>query len=429
MEIGNTTNSSVVLWDEATVNKINDSVFDKIYLPSFIYTLILLVIGCLGNSVVFYIYFTRWRKTTSRVFILALAVFDLINNFITTPTELHSMLNWFQTTNGGLCKFSRFLTFMMNNCSSVTLLGIALDRYRSICRPFQTQMSAKNAKIIVVVGVLLAVVFAWPALVVYGIQSIKIPIAPKTYVRGNMCMIEDGFVDTDYPLAFVIVLLAGNLLIDIALIIAYSCIAIQVIRRGSSFLCQTSKDMRKDSQSYSQSNTEDVFLDDKNSGGNPSILKNFSKQHGSSQEKSDSEVEMMSLNSDIKRSIKKTDSNAGNKASEKRAKFKRQRSLSVQSEEARRSRMIKITLMLFLVTLLFMISFIPYCVIVIIRYVQPNYYPSLSNTGKVFYHFILRSYLLSMSLNPVIYSFMSEKFREECRKCIRKFVRLFKSRN
>ncbi|XP_056013124.1 uncharacterized protein LOC125647397 [Ostrea edulis] len=287
METGNSTSGSInIVWNEAIVNKINDLIFDKIYRPSFIYTIILLVIGCLGNSVVFYIYFTRWRKTTtSRVFILALAVFDLINNFIATPTELYFMLNWFQTTNGGLCKFSRFFTLMMNNCSSVTLLGIALDRYRSICRPFQTQMSAKKVKIIVFVGVFVAVVCACPALVVYGIQSITLPITLKTYIVVKMCMFEDGFVDTVYR----IVLLAGNLLIDITLIIAYSFIAIHLNRRGSSFLCQTSKDMRKDSQSYSQSNTEDVFLDDKNSGESPSILKKNSKQHGSSQEKSDSE--------------------------------------------------------------------------------------------------------------------------------------------
>ncbi|XP_061173671.1 cholecystokinin receptor type A-like [Saccostrea echinata] len=420
-------NSIIVLRNEVIVEKINDSVFDKVYIPSFIYTVVMLVIGCLGNAIVFYIYFTRWRKTTSRVFILALAAFDLINSCITAPTELYFMLRWFQTTNGVLCKFSRFLTFMMNNCSSFTLLGIAVDRYISICRPLKTQMSTKTAKIIVFVGAFFAIVFAWPSLVVYGIQSVQVPVAPRTYVIGHMCLIEDSFVKTDYPLAFVIVLLTGNLLIDLILIITYSLIAIQVIKRGSSFLCQTPTESRKYSQSTSHSHTEDVFLDDNSSGRSPSILKKFSNKYGNSQENSDTEAEMKSLNSSTKRSLKKTDSNSGNKAAEKRAKFKRQRSMSIQSEEARRARMIKITLMLFLVTLLFMLSFIPFCVIVIIRYVQPSYYTSLSYTGKAFYQFILRSYLLSMSLNPVIYSFMSEKFREECIKCFRKFVRVFKS--
>lgn len=95
----------VYLHDEKYVVQINDFVFDKVYIPSFIYTIVMLVIGCLGNLIVFYIYFTRWRKTTSRVFILALAAFDLINCFITTPTELYFMLNWFQTTNSVLYFF------------------------------------------------------------------------------------------------------------------------------------------------------------------------------------------------------------------------------------------------------------------------------------------------------------------------------------
>ena len=418
--------SILLLRDEVSVGKTNDIVFNKVYIPSFIYTIIMLVLGSLGNTVVFYIYFTRWRKTTSRVFILALAAFDLINSFITTPTELYFMLNWFQTTNGVLCKFSRFLTFMMNNCSSFTLLGIAVDRYINICRPLRTQMSTKQAKIIVFAGTLVAVLFAWPALVVYGIQTIPIPVAPKTYVVGHLCLIADSFVETDYPLHFVIVLLTGNLLIDVTLIIFYTTIAIQVIKRGSSFLCAAPGTDRKFSQTNSQSLTEDVILDDQTSRKSPSILKKFANRYGGSQEKSDNEEEMKGLNSSKQRSIKKTNSGG---AAEKRAKFNRQRSMSIQSEEVRRARMIKITLMLFLVTLLFMLSFIPYCVIVIIRYVQSDYYTSLSETGKAVYQFILRSYLLSMSLNPVIYSFMSEKFREECRNSFRKILRVVKAQN
>lgn len=423
---GSSGSSVIFLGDEKSVMKMNDFVFDKVYIPSFIYTIVMLVIGCLGNLIVFYIYFTRWRKTTSRVFILALAAFDLINCFITTPTELYFMLNWFQTTNGVVCKFSRFLTFMMNNCSSFTLLGIAVDRYMSICRPLKRQMSTKQAKIIVFVGALVAVLFAWPALVVYGIQTVRIPTKPQVYVVGHVCLIEDSYVETDYPLAFVIVLLTGNLSIDVILITFYSLIGFQVIKRGSGFLCQATDAARKLSLSNSQSHTEDVFIDDKSSGKSPSVLKNFANKYGNSQEKSDSEDETKDLNSSTKRSGKKTNSNT---AAEKRAKYSRKRSMSVQSEEVRRARMIKITVMLFVVTLLFMLSFIPYCVIVIIRYINPTYYFTLSYTGKAVYQFVLRSYLLSMSMNPIIYSFMSQKFREECRNCFLKMIRVVKSGN
>ncbi|XP_062597174.1 cholecystokinin receptor type A-like [Saccostrea cucullata] len=371
--------TATILHNAAIEEEINNSVFDKVYITSFTYTFVMLVIGCPGNAIVFYIYFTRWKKTTSRVFIMTLAAVDFMNICITAPTELYFMLEWFQTTNGVLCKFSRFWTLMMDNNSTFTLLGIAVDRYICICRPLKRQMSTKTAKIIVFISAFFAVVFAWPGLVVYGIQSVPVPIAPKTYVVGHMCLIEDSFVKTDYPLAFIIVLLTGNLLINLILIIAYSLIAIQVIKRGSSFLYQTSKDSRKYSHSGSQSHTEDVSPDE--------------------------------------------NSSECNKAAEKGAKFNKQGSMSVQSDEVRRAQMTKTTLMLFLATLLYMLSSIPFFVIVIIRYVQPSYYTSLSDTGKAFYQFFLRSYLLSMSLNPVIYSFIGKIFREECIKCFRKFAR------
>jgi hypothetical protein len=40
------------------------------------------LIGGPGNTLVFYIYFAKWRKTTARIFILALTAFDMINCFL-----------------------------------------------------------------------------------------------------------------------------------------------------------------------------------------------------------------------------------------------------------------------------------------------------------------------------------------------------------
>lgn len=73
----------------------NDFVFDKVYILSFIYIIVMFVIGCLGNLIVFYIYFICWRKIIFRVFILVLVVFDLINCFIIILMEFYFMFNWF----------------------------------------------------------------------------------------------------------------------------------------------------------------------------------------------------------------------------------------------------------------------------------------------------------------------------------------------
>ena len=413
---GNSSSSAIYIRSGPLFDKVNDGFFKSTYIPSFVYTIIMMLIGCPGNILVFYVYFSKWQRSTARVFIISLALFDLVNGFITTPTELAFMWNIFRWTDPITCKFSRFLTFMMNNASSFTLLGIAIDRYMRICRPLHPSMSTNHAKKVVFVSVFFAILFAWPALVIYGIKTIpyRIPRTPIVAV-GTTCLIEDYFNDTIWPLVFTIVLLVGNLAIDVVLIVLYTLIAIQVIRRGSFDRDRDSSvrsKLRK--ASTSTTTTDDGVLEDGNSeheNKSPSIIARFTKKfHGS-----------------IKEANGKTDDRKpGGKPhmspAARRSQFRRQRSMSLQSEEARRVRMIKTTIMLFLVTLLFMVAFIPYCVIVIIRYVNPMYYFTLSTTGKAVYQFFLRSYLLSMSLNPVIYSFMSEQFREECRNGLKKLI-------
>ncbi|CAG2230759.1 unnamed protein product [Mytilus edulis] len=75
----------------------------------------------------------------------------------------------------------------------------------------------------------------------------------------------------------------------------------------------------------------------------------------------------------------------------------------------------KSTFMLFVVAIVFMLTFAPYCAIAILRNVSPDdFYSKLSNTEKAFYQLFLRSYLLSSAANPVIYSFLSDRFRQQC---------------
>jgi hypothetical protein len=53
----------------------NTQIFKTIFMPSFVFTTIMFLIGVPGNALVFYIYFAKWRKTTGRIFILALTAF------------------------------------------------------------------------------------------------------------------------------------------------------------------------------------------------------------------------------------------------------------------------------------------------------------------------------------------------------------------
>ena len=394
------------------LDKVNDGFFKAIYIPSFVYTIIMMLIGCPGNILVFYVYFRQWQKSTARVFVISLALFDLVNGFITMPTELAFMWNIFRWTDSITCKFSRFLSYILSCASSLILIGIAIDRYMRICRPLHPSMSTNHAKKVVFVSVFFSILLAWPALLIYGIQTIlyHIPEQPVVVV-GTTCLIEDDYNDTIWPLVFTIVFMVGNLAQNAILIVLYTLVALQVLRRGSFDRNKDSSFPSKLRKSSPTTVTDDEILDVGSSeqiNKSPSIIARFSKKsHGSLNGKSNG---------------RKPGGKSCMFPAARRSQFHRQQSMSLQSEEARRVRMIKTTIMLFMVTLLFMVTFIPFYVILVIRYVHPMYYWTLSTPGKAVYQFFLRTYILSMSLNPVIYCFMSEQFREECRNGLKKLI-------
>lgn len=380
----------------------------------------MLLIGGPGNSLVFYIYFAKWRKTTARIFILALAGFDMMNCFFTMPMELTVLANIIMFDIGPVCKVFRYITFMMNNGSSVILAGISIDRYIRICMPLRVQLQPSHAKRIVILALVLSVLFAWPALLMYGIQTLQFPVPGKPHICiiGKTCLYEEEYMNTDYPLIFTMVLLIGTLLIDICMIVLYSMIGYQVIQRGNAIEPAPSTKWRKGSTSTENTDDGIIISPTRNDDDSGKPLHNSNDIFPNNEPT----IYIPRTSERPKKKVVKQSS----AQSMKRDAF-RQRSLSVSSIETRRAQMYKTTLMLFMVTILFMGSFIPYCVISIIRALNKNYYTNLSTSGKAVYNLFLRTYMLSSSLNPVIYCFLSVQFRNEC-KALYKQLKLFFSR-
>ncbi|KAL3892216.1 hypothetical protein ACJMK2_004446 [Sinanodonta woodiana] len=72
----------------------------------------------------------------------------------------------------------------------------------------------------------------------------------------------------------------------------------------------------------------------------------------------------------------------------------------------------KTTFLLFLVTLFYIISFLPFMVIVTIRNIKPDIYDRMSFVESSIYNLFLRSYFLNNVINPILYGFLNEQFRK-----------------
>jgi hypothetical protein len=75
----------------------------------------------------------------------------------------------------------------------------------------------------------------------------------------------------------------------------------------------------------------------------------------------------------------------------------------------------KTAFLMFVVTLGFILSFLPHLLLMLIRQIKSDFVDGMSETNKAVYKFFLRSYFLNSAINPVIYSICDSRFKAACK--------------
>ncbi|XP_062567400.1 nematocin receptor 1-like [Saccostrea cucullata] len=370
------------------------------YIPALVYTFLLLIIGVPGNSIVLYVYFQKWGRSSTRTFILGLAMLDLVNCLVTYPMEIALMLRPFVFDYPVLCKVTRFITYGCNTSSGLVLIAIAVDRYQRICRPLNKPMTTDTAKIIIFSSIGIAVLFLWPALVLYGTQSIPVT---KTVIL-KLCLIQDNYVTTDYPLIFFVFNGVCTVIIFLILSIVYSIVGVKVCK------LRTFRSKSRSVTSLSDYVDEDdqLYLGDRD--GSCKSQKEFLPLKGKKGQQTERDTKDIPPAPGAIKLVFKTTSDTLKKA---------RKSVS----DRRFRRVGKTTLMLFLVTVLYVICFTPFLGIAFHRTIHKDSFKFLTRAQKMAFYLILRSYMLNCAINPLIYSFCNDLFRKECTYIFKKFCR------
>ena len=445
------------------IERLNDKEL-RYLLPSIVYTALLMVIGTPGNGVVLYVYFFKWRKSTSRMFILFLTGLDFLNCITTLPMEIFIMRYSLMLDLPWLCKLSRFGTYTMNSASAAILVAIAIDRFKRICRPHGEQFSSRKSKYICIGCIIFVLMLTWPVPVLFGTRYITLGA-----VIGTSCLLENQFDTSTYPYIYFIIMMGSTVIIFTTLSILYYFVGLQICkhrmlrqrRRQRQAKVLVEKSSTKSNSANLLKGTE---IDDLKSA--PSTKDHLAKQqnHVATQVETN-DVNEHALNelapcavdeeltstyvqvcednvrseTVVKEIIEQNDLDEkkvdhGNiqnipleqiKVSESRESTDKKNGLSERNALLRSSpirknhtscmsinnRIGKSTLMLFLITLAYIISFLPYYILVIIRQSDRGFVSQLSDGGYMAYHFFLRSYQLSSAINPIIYSFCNAQFR------------------
>lgn len=199
-------------------------------IPVIVYIVVLMVSGLIGNLIVLYVYTFRFRRSSSRTFILCLAILDTLTCLFGMPYHIIDMTYSYTFYDVTACKTLSYIMSLSLLCSIYVLVLIATDRYRKICKPFLRQISDIGTKSASALVIVLAAICAMPNIFLYGRASV---LLPGTNIRGVECVIADIYSDTVWPIVYNAFLFFIFISCTLILSILYLLVGIKVWRQGS----------------------------------------------------------------------------------------------------------------------------------------------------------------------------------------------------
>ncbi|XP_029916966.1 probable G-protein coupled receptor 83 [Myripristis murdjan] len=124
---------------------------------------LIIVISLFGNTLVCHVVAKNKRtQSATSLFIVNLAVADILITVLNTPFTLVRFLNSTWVFGRGMCHVSRFVQYCSLHVSTLTLTAIALDRRQVILHPLRPRMSHVQGAVWVAVIWIMASCFSLP---------------------------------------------------------------------------------------------------------------------------------------------------------------------------------------------------------------------------------------------------------------------------
>ncbi|XP_071172600.1 orexin receptor type 2-like [Mytilus edulis] len=346
------------------------------YLPVIIYMLILMFVGTFGNILVCCVYLSKQTKTSSHYFILALAMLDLLTCLVGMPTEVADLRYPYMFYAPAACKLLRFIESVSIIGSSIILIAVAFDRFFRICR-LGKQVTVKHAKIACLLSVVVGILAAWPACILFGEKSVDIGLEG---VNAIDCSTDDSMRGTVYPTVyygFLFLLFIGCF---VFFTIIYLQIGVVIWKRKRTNI----------GEKLPETPT--------------------SKERPSSDGVSNDPI-----------STEMSSGNDGSWESERRKSTISARNFKKQSSK-NQIKVTRTTVVLFAVTVAYVISFLPFLIVMVLRSTKKDFEESLTSAGEMLYKFCSKSYFINNAINPCIYSFLNINFRKDTKNLIKRIL-------
>ncbi|XP_033753241.1 growth hormone secretagogue receptor type 1-like [Pecten maximus] len=198
------------------------------YIALAVYLTLFAIVGTVGNIPILIVYFHRNDHTTANTFIKVLAIIDLLVCSLIMPYTMVYELH--MVRNDVICRTFEFLRHIVICASNITLVAIAVERYIAVCR-LTLRMSVQNVNRGMVFIALCSMLFAAPSLGIFAVVSDAevhdVNCAyDHTVTRGTFCHFTYAIIGetlvTIYQGALMIVFLLTLILIVVLYVIVYT---------------------------------------------------------------------------------------------------------------------------------------------------------------------------------------------------------------
>ena len=375
--------------DEDLLSELNDQKA-VLLIPAILYVAVLMIVGFIGNILVCIFYGCKTKPNPNSFFIIVLATFDLISCVITMPIEIMDMRFFYMFTNAAACKAARFLNSFATMGSAATLLAIAIDRHRRMCRPFKKQWDLKDARVACLVAAAFSLILSWPAPIFYDSVSVNVTDPQNTSVtlEGFDCTTTKDKEYQSYLLAFNAVQFVVFIIAVCILGILYCMIGRVLYRHKRRRLKYASAHVTHHNSALNSTET------------NVSLTACSVKDLSS--EKTFPNIEFSDKNEVVLRT----------KPALSESRPTSRESHAISQDHSPDIKTVKYTIIMLTITVVFVLSFLPYLILILWRLFQSGYEVDLlSDAGLVAFQIGIRSYLLNSATNPLLYGFFNPKFR------------------
>ncbi|XP_005110709.1 muscarinic acetylcholine receptor M5 [Aplysia californica] len=450
----------------------------RLYLPVTVFIAILVVIGAIGNTTVCLVYWKRTSRASSHYFILSLAVLDLVTCVVGMPTEIADLVLPYTFQSPLACKILRFTHSTTIIASSTILIQVAFDRYYRICQ-LGRQFTANKARFLCFGAVVLGLLCSWPSCLLFGRKTVTVHI--RGYIlRGTDCSTDDSMRGTIYPAIYYAFLFTLFFITVAFFAVLYSKIGLTILHRKRLSVGSSSSVVpRADHPEVKKVTMPEPSSSDMSSGqedGNGHSTASSTLSHTSHPHQVMSNMQRniaigacrtLALSTDSLKlpahsgaSEKKQSPRSPNKfkgflfhfhhnhhnsnrfkAQQQKLQQQRQQQQQAQSGDEeeqhyshsrqgsekgsrnnspRQIRVGKTTTVLFAVTLAYILSFLPYLIVMVMRSLIKDLEAGLSPLGELAYKFCVKSFFINNAINPLIYSFLNQSFRQDAKVMFRR---------